>query len=157
MNSYLSRCAKILIERKLTIAFAESATAGRMASEFALLPNAGKFLIGGIVCYDVNVKVEHLNVSRQMIAKFTPESAEVTRAMAKGLIDFVEANLHVAITGLPASGGSETNEKPVGTMIICTFLNEKLLFEEQIVFKGEPEKIIEQTIKHTAKLLIKYL
>lgn len=157
MNSFLNRCGKLLIERKLSIAFAESATAGRLAAEFALLPNAGKFLIGGIVCYNVGVKEEHLKVPKQMITKFTPESAEVTRAMAKGLIDFIKADLHVAITGLPAPGGSETAEKPVGTMFICAFFKEKVLFEERIVFNGRPEEIIQQTVHHAAKTLLKYL
>lgn len=157
MNSYLNRCGKLLIEQKLTIAFAESATAGRMAAEFALLPNAGEFLIGGIVCYNVSVKEEHLKVPQQLVTKFTPESAEVTQAMAKGLTDFIKADVHVAITGLPARGGSETTEKPVGTMFICAFLNKEVLFEERIIFNGKPQEIIEQTIKHTAKMLLKHL
>ena len=157
MNSYLSACANLLMERKLTIAFAESATAGRMAAEFSLLPKAGCFLKGGLVCYDAGVKEKYLGVSHDLIERFTPESAEVTKAAAQGLTEFMEADVHVVITGLPSPGGSETAEKPVGTMFIAAFYKGDPLFNDRIVFEGEAEEIILQSISHTAKLLLQKL
>jgi nicotinamide-nucleotide amidase len=157
MNSYLFKCAKLLTEKKLTIAFAESATAGRMAAEFSMLKDAGDFLKGGIVCYDASIKEHHLRVPRELIEKYTPESAEVTEAAAKGLSTFITSDLHIAVTGLPMSGGSETPEKPVGTMFICCFYKGKKLFNERIIFDGKPEEIIVKSIAHTAKLLYQKL
>lgn len=46
-DTYLLACGELLVKNKLTIAFAESATAGRISAEFALIPDAGKFLKGG--------------------------------------------------------------------------------------------------------------
>ncbi|RZL38460.1 MAG: CinA family protein [Pedobacter sp.] len=157
MNSYLIRCGKLLTEKKLTIALAESATAGRMAAEFSLLPNAGEFLKGGVICYDALIKEKHLKVSPALIEKYTPESAEVTKAAAKGLVNFMEADIHIAVTGLPSSGGSETIDKPVGTMFISAIYNGNDLFDERVLFTGKPEEIILQTISHTAKLLVRNL
>ena len=51
----ITRCAALLIGKGLTIAFAESATVGRICAEFALAEHAGKFLKGGLNCYDVKV------------------------------------------------------------------------------------------------------
>ena len=153
----LLTCGRLLIDQKLTIAFAESATAGRMASEFSLVPDAGKFLIGGLVCYDACLKEQLLKVPEELIKNLTPESMEVTMAIAIGLEKLIPASLHIGITGLTSSGGSETPEKPVGTMFIHALLQGKALFSDRILFQGSPEEIIKQTIEYTALSLINSL
>jgi nicotinamide-nucleotide amidase len=153
----LLTCGRLLIDQKLTIAFAESATAGRMASDFSLIPDAGKFLIGGLVCYDAGLKEQLLKVPEELIKNMTPESMEVTMAIAAGLKRLIPANLHVGITGLTAPGGSETPEKPVGTMFIHALLHGEVLFSERIVFQGSPEEIVKQTTEHTALMLLNSL
>jgi len=150
----LSSCAELLIEKKLTIAFAESATAGRIASEFSLVTDAGKFLKGGIVCYDANLKKDLLGVPAQLIEKYTPESAEVTDAITYGLARLIDADIHIGVTGLTCPGGSETAEKPVGTIFIHAIYASKPLFSERIVFQGSPEQIVLKTIFYLADLLI---
>lgn len=154
MNQYLMECGKRLREQKLTIAFAESATAGRLTAEFALLPDAGNFLKGGFVCYDASLKEKVLKVSPQLVATYTPESEEVTEAITRGLIPLIPADLHVGITGLTAPGGSETPEKPVGTMFVYGIKTGTRIFSERIEFTGSPEAIILQTISYTAKRIL---
>lgn len=153
LNADLSRCSELLLEKNLTIAFAESASAGRMVAEFSMVPNAGKFLKGGFICYDACLKEDVLEVPKELIAQFTPESPEVTKAIAEGLSKLIEADIHIGVTGLPAPGGSETPEKPVGTMFICCIYRNSELFAERIIFNGEPEEIILRTVFHTAELL----
>lgn len=51
LQTVIENAATLLINKELTLAFAESATAGRAAAEFSLACNAGKFLKGGLVCY----------------------------------------------------------------------------------------------------------
>jgi nicotinamide-nucleotide amidase len=157
LNQDIIRCAEILLKKKLTIAFAESATAGRVSAEFSMVPNAGQFLKGGLVCYDACVKEEILNVPAVLVKQFTPESMEVTKAAAIGLGKLIKADIHVAVTGLPAPGGSETPEKPVGTMFIYAIFQDEELFAERTIFTGEPEEIILKTTYHAAELLAKYL
>jgi len=146
-------CRTQLIDQQLSIAFAESATAGRLAAEFSLLEDAGKFLKGGLVCYDASLKQQLLKVPQGLIAAFSPESMEVSKAMASGLEKLIPADLHIGITGLTAPGGSETEEKPVGTMFIHGRLFGKALFSERVQFGGSAEDIVMQTIQHTALLL----
>lgn len=157
MEEDLIRCGQLLLDKKLTIAFAESATAGRMASEFSLIAKAGQFLKGGIVCYDACIKEDFLKVPHELIEEYTPESMEVTRAAAKGLSSLIKADLHVAVTGLPDGGGSESAEKPVGTMFIVALYQGEELFAVRKVFKGDPPAIVLQTVKCAAKLLVQYL
>lgn len=153
----VERCGKLLAEKGMTIAFAESATAGRAAMEFSLCKDAGKFLKGGLVCYDAGLKEDVLHVSQEVIDAYSPESAEVTFAIAAGLEQLIKADLHIGITGLTSAGGSESVEKPVGTMFFCGLFGENKVFEDRKVFSGSPEAIILAAVDHTAKLLCDFL
>lgn len=156
-DTYLKRCGKLLIQHKLTIAFAESATAGRISAEFAMVFDAGKFLKGGIVCYDADLKCTLLEVPREQLMAFTPESEIVTYSITKGLQKLIPADIHIGCTGLTASGGSETKEKPVGTMFLFGIKTNQLLFNERIVFQGSPDEIVNQTVEFLAYHLHQYL
>lgn len=147
------KCSKELAARKLSIAFAESATAGRLSSEFSLCPESGKTLKGGLVCYDASLKESILHVPKDMIRHFTPESAEVTRELAERLQVFIPADLHVAITGLTCPGGSESEEKPVGTMFIHLAMKGKSLGIRE-VFSGDPEAVVMKCIDRVARLVL---
>jgi len=147
-------CSRRLAEKGLKIAFAESATAGWLASEFSLTPTSGGVLLGGIVCYDACTKEALFDIPQEIIDEYTPESAEVTRLLAERLTKFFECDIAVGITGLTKPGGSETEEKPVGTMFIHITLPGHRYCAHREVFKGSPEDIISQTIALTGKLLI---
>ena len=153
----IGHASELLIAKKLTLAFAESATAGRASAEFSLACEAGKFLRGGFVCYDATLKCEVLHVSKKMLDKYTPESMEVTSAIASGLRALIEADIHIGITGLPCAGGSETSEKPVGTMFIYALYGGEQLFAERRLFSGTHQQIIKQTVHEVARLLLEYL
>lgn len=157
ISDLLLSCGELLIRNKLSLAFAESATAGRIAAEFSLVPDAGKFLKGGLVCYDAALKTSILDVPEPLIRHRTPESPEVTHAIALGLQYLIPADIHIGCTGLTCPGGSETEDKPVGTMFIYGVRGKDLLFGERYFFEGSPEEIILKTIDKTASLLISSL
>src|SRR5947209_9751131 len=117
-SELLIYCHKLLKEQQLTISFAESATGGRLSAEFSLIPECGEVLKGGIVCYDACIKQDVLGVPQEIVERYTPESAEVTKELAERLGQFMKADIQVAVTGLTMPGGSETADKPVGTMFI---------------------------------------
>ncbi|WP_294820237.1 CinA family protein [uncultured Flavobacterium sp.] len=153
----ITLCSARIAAKELKIAFAESATAGRMASEFSLAPDSGKIFLGGIVCYDADAKEELFDIPKEIIEKFTPESAEVTRLLAERLCKFFKCDIAVAVTGLTAVGGSETAEKPVGTMFIHIKLPEDRYCAHREVFHGTPEEIITLAIERTGQLLIRLM
>lgn len=153
----ISACAKLLIGKGLTIAFAESATAGRICADFALAEHAGQFLKGGLICYDATLKMELLRVKPSHIELFSPESAMVTRAITEGLGMLIPADIHLGCTGLTCPGGSETEQKPVGTMFLYATLKGRLLFNHKCFFEGSPEEIVAKTVEKTASLLIAHL
>jgi len=153
----INTCGQLLIDLKLTIAFAESATAGRLCAEFGLVEHAGTFLKGGLVCYDAELKKTLLNVPDELIKKYTPESPEVTSLITEGLRELIPADIHLGCTGLTCPGGSETEEKPVGTIFICALQGQDVIFSERLWFPGSPEEIILSTVESVAKMLVQHL
>src|ERR1700712_3503985 len=155
-ESKIGICSKLMAQQGLTIAFAESATAGWLCSEFALTEESGKILKGGVACYDADLKVDLLKVPQELIDQFTPESMEVTREMAYRLTKLIPSDIQVTVTGLTTPGGSETPEKPVGTMFVFALIKgQEASFRK--VFSGSCEDVIHQTIEATAELLIREL
>ncbi len=49
-------CCKLLADKKIKIAFFESASAGYLAYRFSLSPYSGDILIGSLVSYDLLIK-----------------------------------------------------------------------------------------------------
>lgn len=152
----VSRCSSLLAKQHLTIAFAESATAGKLAYEFALTAHSGDILKGGIVCYNACVKEDMLGVPKETIDSYTPESAEVTSSMCTQLYQKMPAEVCVAVTGLTGPGGSENPSKPVGTMFY-SILYEGALYAHRNVYQGPPEQIIDQSIIAICQTIIDIL
>lgn len=155
-SEIITQCSSFIASRGWNIAFVESATAGRMCSEFALTQESGKILRGGISCYEVFVKEQVLHVPHKLIEQFTPESAEVTAALSHQGAKLFNSRITVAVTGLTTPGGSETMEKPVGTM----FLNIRTpngVIADRSIFKGSPEAIMLQATERAATLILAQL
>ena len=150
----VKECVEQLVRRNYKIAFAESATAGRFANELALVKNSGLVLLGGVVCYDVTVKTQLLNIPEAFIERFTAESAEVTKALAENLSVFLKADVIVAVTGLASPGGSETPEKPVGTMFLHILTPQGYIAHRE-QFAGTQEEVILQAIDRGCELIVK--
>ncbi|MBX7102959.1 MAG: competence/damage-inducible protein A [Gemmataceae bacterium] len=108
---------RLLAERRMTVATAESITAGQVAERLARVPGISEWLRGGVVAYTNEVKSELLGVSRSMLAEFGAVSGPVAEAMAMGARDRIGSDIAVSTTGLagPGDGGEG---KPVGTAFI---------------------------------------
>jgi nicotinamide-nucleotide amidase len=142
----LQRFMDDLHKENITIAFAESMTAGLLVNEFSKANGASKVLKGCIVTYHPELKIRLLNVDPTTIAKFTPESQEVTTEMVKGLLKVISAEIAVAVTGLASEGGSESDEKPVGTVFISVLFHNKLS-EFKTVFDSDGNNSVEERQK----------
>lgn len=145
-------CSQLLVKRRKRIAFAESATAGYLMAAFACAEHSD-VLSGGVVCYDAAIKTNLLSVSPSMIDQFTAESIPVTEAIAAGLANLISADYHIGVTWLLKPGGSETDEKPVGT-IYTSILEKGEKLTNKTVFSGTPEQIRDQCLENICMLLI---
>lgn len=149
-------CCHTILAKELTIAFVESASTGRLIYDFTSVPNCGQIVKGSIVCYDRSVKETLLKVPSEVIDKYSAESEEVTHLLAEGLRSLIPADIIVAVTGLASPGGSESEDKPVGTMFIHMIINNKQL-KTKLLFEGGPDDIVAQTIDAVASILLEEL
>jgi len=156
MEDSILKCIELLSDKKLTISFAESVTTGALCHKFGIVPNSGEVFKGGIVCYDGDIKLKYLGVSKEIVDKYTPESAEVTEQMAKGLKNFLNADISVAVTGLCSVGGSESEGKPVGTIFTNILYNGKH-HPLRKVFAGSPKEIVDFAVDDIINEIIQIL
>ena len=105
--------ARQLLERGLTLAVAESCTAGLLASRLASLPGASRYFAGGVVSYSNESKVALLGVPAEEIEEFGAVSEQVALAMAEGARERFGTDIGIGITGVAGPGGGSP-EKPTG-------------------------------------------
>ena len=108
----------LLRAQELTLAVAETATGGLLASEFTGICGASKFFAGGCVCYSNESKMQLLDVPECLLAQHGAVSAENAVAMAVGAAERLGADYGLAITGFAGPCGG-TNENPIGTIYIA--------------------------------------
>lgn len=108
---------KLLLEKNITIACAESCTGGLFAGALTDVPGISKIFEKGFVTYSEEAKISELGVSPITIEKYGVVSAETAREMAEGLREKTGADLCISVTGIAGPGGG-TEEKPVGLAYI---------------------------------------
>ena len=105
----LDRCR----DRGFSLATAESCTGGLIAARLTSVPGSTDVIVGGIVSYANEVKIEQLGVAPELIEEHGAVSAEVAAAMASGARERLGVDVAVSVTGIAGPGGG-TEEKPVG-------------------------------------------
>ncbi len=148
-----NRLIKTLQQKKQTLALAESVTCGLAAHKLSLVKGTNDVLQGSIVCYSTEVKRELLKVNKSLIEKHTSESQRVTDELAKKLGRLIKADIHAAITGLADEGGSETKNKPVGTIFISVYYRRKMHRRKKI-FRGSPLTIQTKACEELYKFIL---
>lgn len=148
----VEKCSQLLFDHQKTIAFAESVTGGYISYLFSMTTHAGEVLKGSVVCYDEAVKQQLLEVPPATIDKYTAESMEVTKAICQGVRNVIDADIYLGITGLSKGGGSESREKPVGTIFTCILAGEREI-TDRALFKGDEKAILECAMENVVELI----
>jgi nicotinamide-nucleotide amidase len=104
-----------LLAKKVTVAAAESCTAGLFSAKLAEVPGVSAVFLGSVVSYANDVKVTALSVDPLLLQRHGAVSEEVTAAMARGACNRLGARLGLSVSGVAGPGGG-TAEKPVGTI-----------------------------------------
>lgn len=89
----------MLQEPRLTLAVAESLTAGLVQARVGSISGASNFFLGGITAYSLEQKVKLLGVDRLAAERVNCVSAEVAEQMALGACTLFGAQVGVATTG----------------------------------------------------------
>ncbi|MFC7402853.1 CinA family protein [Citricoccus sp. GCM10030269] len=107
---------RALLERRLTIATAESLTAGLLAATIADVPGASGTLQGGIVAYQNHLKQDLLAVDPARLSSHGAVDPEVAGQMAVGARQATGADVGISTTGV--AGPQPHQGHPVGTVYV---------------------------------------
>ncbi len=108
---------KLLAERKLSIAVAESCTGGLIADRITNVPGSSHYFERGVVVYSDTSKTDLLRVQPDVIERYGAVSREVAEAMARGIREISGVDIGLSTTGIAGPAGGSP-EKPVGTVWI---------------------------------------
>ncbi len=109
---------RLLTERRLTLATAESCTGGYLANRITNVPGASAVFAGGYVTYSNELKTELLGVTPKLLRAHGAVSETVATRMAEGVRERARSSFALATTGVAGPDGG-TREKPVGTVFVA--------------------------------------
>ncbi len=126
--------------RQLTISTAESCTGGLVAHKITSVAGASAYFTGSVVSYSNEVKERILDVNKSDLDTFGAVSEEVVVQMARNCAELLKTDCAIAVSGIAGpTGGSE--EKPVGTVWICTYCRGKSIAKKYNVGNSRRENI----------------
>ena len=104
---------RLLMERGLTLALAESCRGGLAGSLVTDVPGSSSYFLGGVVAYAYSAKEAILGVRHETLLAHGAVSAETAAEMARGARRIFGADVAVAVTGIAGPTGGLPG-KPVG-------------------------------------------
>lgn len=110
--------ADALATEHLTIATAESCTAGLLTGRLTDRAGSSEWVLGGLVVYSNAAKRDLAGVPQELLERVGAVSTEVAAALAEGARSRLGADIGVGITGIAGPGGG-TADKPVGLVHLC--------------------------------------
>ncbi|MCF7708441.1 MAG: CinA family nicotinamide mononucleotide deamidase-related protein [Verrucomicrobia bacterium] len=113
-----SEIVRMLSEKKLSLALAESCTGGLIGHRLTNISGASSVLKAGLVVYSNEAKIEFLDVAPEIIEAHGAVSAETAEAMAVGTRKRTGADYAISVTGIAGPTGG-TADKPVGTVFMA--------------------------------------
>ncbi len=146
---------RMLRERGLRIASAESCTGGYLAHLLTSVAGSSAYFEGSVIAYSYDLKESMLDVSHETLMTLGAVSEECVREMVKGAVKRVGVDLAVAVSGIAGPGG-ETSEKPVGTIWLAVGDGENIITTKLGIDRGRA-KNIEYAANVGLNLIRKYL
>lgn len=117
-QSIEERVVELLKKYKLTLATAESCTAGYIPKRITDIAGASEVFEYGAITYSNDVKEKVLGVRHETLLAHGAVSEETAREMASGIRRVSGADIGISVTGIAGPGSDGTN-KPVGLCFIA--------------------------------------
>ena len=151
MQNLIQQAHLRLLKSKLTIATAESCTAGLLSSLLTRFSGSSKYFILGVTTYSNKTKESILGIPASVIRKNGAVSKKVALSMAQNVKKLAKTDFGISITGIAGPTGA-TLQKPVGTVFICVSSKNKNICK-RFIFQGNRNVIREQASLNALKLL----
>ncbi len=126
--------AKLLINKKMTVATAESCTGGLLAHRLTNVSGSSKYIQGSIVSYSNDVKIAEVGVKEATLIAHGAVSEQTAGELARGIQKKFQTDIGIGITGIAGPSGG-TDEKPVGLVFIGLAIRDKLIVKQFMFLK----------------------
>lgn len=146
---------RLLKEKQLKIATAESCSGGLLSSTLVNVSGASSVFLEGIVTYSYESKLNRLNIDVNRLMEFGAVSEEIAHDMAFNLEKLTGADITVGVTGIAGPGGG-SELKPVGLVYIAINVCGQI-FLKSYIFNGNREKIRQRTVAEALYWLHYYI
>jgi PncC family amidohydrolase len=147
---------RLLTERGLRIAVAESCTGGLIGHLLTNVPGSSRVFIGGVAAYHASAKSALLGVPEATLRDHGSVSAETALAMAAGIRERLDADLAVGVTGITGPGGG-SEAKPVGLVYLALAGRGGSVAAREYRWHGDRESNKRQSANAALALVIEYL
>lgn len=112
------KVVKVLNERKMVMACAESCTGGLIAKRITDVSGSSSVFNCGIVSYSNEIKEKVLGVKSETLNEFGAVSEQTVREMVNGVLSVSGADIAVSVSGI-AGPNSDNTSKPVGLIYLA--------------------------------------
>ena len=146
---------KLLGQREMTLAVAESCTGGLVGHRITNVPGSSAYYEGSITAYSYNIKELMLHVQHDTLDRYGAVSEQTAREMAVGVRCAFQADIGLAVTGVAGPGGG-TPEKPVGLVYVALAAPDGE-WVERCMWGGDRLENKEQSAEAALDLLHRYL
>ena len=116
----------LLKQNNKTLSTAESCTGGYIAHLITSIAGSSSYFEGSVVSYSYSAKENVLNVERKALEKFGAVSEETVTVMAKNILQIMNTDYAIAVSGIMGPGGG-TNDKSVGSVWVAVASKEKII------------------------------
>ncbi len=154
-DSLASKAVEMLQMNSLTIAAAESLTAGLFQAELADIPGVGSALVGGMVTYTEEAKIKQLGVDPEIINRCSVVSGECAADMARKVREKFGTDIGVGLTG--AAGPEPHGHEAPGTIWIGISIGEDEPYTYRLQLSGSRNSNRIRTVKFTLSYLMRLL
>lgn len=145
----------LLLKNNLTVATAESCTAGLLSCLLTRLPGSSSFFTFGAITYSNQAKNRILAIPHSLIRQYGAVSRRVAILMAGNVRRLARTDIGVGITGIAGPSGG-TAHKPVGTVYIAVAHRSGTVCQKHL-FKGNRTGIRRQAACAALKMLVTVL
>ena len=138
------------LEKKITVTTAESCTGGMIASSIVSVSGSSAIFKSSVVTYSNEMKSKILNIPLKSINENGAVSKVIAYTMAYNVLDLMNSDLSIAVTGIAGPGGGSKN-KPVG-LVHIGIGTKKNIITKRYLFKGNRLKVRQETTLEALKL-----
>jgi len=149
------RVGRLLREKGLSLAVAESCTGGLICHRLTNVAGSSAYLERGLIVYSNRAKIDLLCVPESLLAEFGAVSVRTAELMARGVRDRSKVDIGLAVTGIAGpTGGSSA--KPVGTVFIALASGDGAHVEHGL-FPGDRSAVKQGAAQRALTLLEEHL